>query len=177
MSNVLKSTMIGVGVVLILLAKLISLGEKIDRVEEKINSFAYNTPHQSYVDTIFVFEIAYEDEITDEELIEAIIEVESNGNPNAYNEGSGATGCMQIMPIMVNEVNRICKLTKNNKYFYPKDRWDCGKSKEMFMIWKNYHHKTSPPETIARHWWGGPHYGDEDCSLFYWKRVKKNLEA
>ena len=49
MSNVLKSTMIGVGVVLILLAKLISLGEKIDRVEEKINSFAHNTPHQSYV--------------------------------------------------------------------------------------------------------------------------------
>jgi len=155
----------------------IFLVRKIHQFEEKINNLPNTHLDSLYVDTIFVFEIPYEDEITDEELIEAIMEVESNGNPNAYNEGSGATGCMQIMPVMVNEVNRINSIVKNGKYFYPNDRWDCEKSKEMFMIWKQFHHKDSTPEKIARHWWGGPRYGDMDMSLFYWERVKKNLEA
>lgn len=156
---------------LYLVIELNSLQKSTNDIKTKIETICNTTPDSLYVDTIKV------DTLTDEELIEAIMEVESNGNPNAYNETSGATGCMQIMPIMVNEVNRITKLTKTDKYFYPKDRWDCEKSKEMFMIWKNYHHKTSSPETIARHWWGGPRYGEEDCSLFYWNRVKSNLEV
>jgi hypothetical protein len=80
MSNVLKLTMIGVGVVLILLAKLISIGERIDELEKKLNSLSYTSHPLSYVDT------NYEDEIADDKLIKAIMEVESNGNPNAYNE-------------------------------------------------------------------------------------------
>jgi soluble lytic murein transglycosylase-like protein len=31
--------------------------------------------------------------------IDAVIEIESGGNPNAYNKGSGAIGLMQITPI------------------------------------------------------------------------------
>ena len=155
---------------LYLVIELNSLQKTTNDIKTKIETICDTTTDSVYVDTIKT------DTISDEDLIEAIMEVESNGNPNAYNEGSGATGCMQIMPIMVNEVNRICKLTKTDLYFYPKDRWDCDKSKEMFMIWKNYHHENSDAETISRHWWGGPKYGEEDCSEFYWDRVKLNLE-
>jgi len=116
------------------------------------------------------------DKIADSLLIEAIVYVESRGNDSAYNKESGAVGCMQIMPVMVREVNRICKLTQTDKSFTLEDRWDCDKSKEMFLLWKKFHHKTSTPERIARHWWGGPKYGEQECSLFYWEQVKLNLE-
>ena len=130
------------------------------------------TPDTVYVrDTVFI----QVNTMTEEDLIHAIMMVESRGNPKAYNK-SGATGCMQIMPVMLAEVNRINRILKNDKYFYPNDRWDCDKSVEMFLIWKNFHHKDSDFETISRHWWGGPKYGEMDCSLFYWERVKGELE-
>ena len=176
----LLNTILGVLVIILcyILCMHVFVGQKIHQLEEKIDSFPNILPDSLYVDTIPLFNAPYDDDfIADKELIEAIIQVESNGNPKAYNKSSGATGCMQIMPVMVNEVNRINSLTKNGKYFYPKDRWDCEKSKEMFIIWKQFHHKDSTPEKIARHWWGGPRYGNSDMSLFYWERVKKNLEV
>ena len=133
------------------------------------------TPDTVYVrDTTFT-PVDTTSHINEEDLIHAIMMVESRGNPKAYNK-SGATGCMQIMPVMLAEVNRINRILKNDKYFYPNDRWDCDKSVEMFLIWKNFHHKDSDFETISRHWWGGPKYGEMDCSLFYWERVKGELE-
>jgi hypothetical protein len=115
-------------------------------------------------------------EYYDRPLIEAIIYVESRGNDSAYNKQSGATGCMQIMPIMVKEVNRINKIRNSDQKYTLEDRWDRNKSIEMFLIWKDFHHKNSDYEVISRHWWGGPKYGKEECSIFYWERVKENLE-
>ena len=109
-------------------------------------------------------------------LIQSIMQVESGGNRTAYNKSSGATGCMQIMPVMVAEVNRICKIKKLKKRFTLDDRWSCEYSIEMFLIWKDYHHSTSTPEKISRHWWGGPRYGERECSVFYWKRVRRELK-
>ena len=47
-----------------------------------------------------------------DELIAAIIHIESTGNPNAVGDTNldmPSIGCMQIRPIMVREVNRILK--------------------------------------------------------------------
>jgi len=112
-----------------------------------------------------------------DELMSAIIYVESRGNDQAYNETSGATGCMQLMPIMVKEVNRICKLRGIQKTFTMDDRWSCEKSKQMFRIWYNFHHRRSTAEKIARHWWGGPKWGEHDISMAYWEKVKDRLDV
>ncbi len=128
-------------------------------------------PDTIYLDTTFI------KEYTDESLIGAIMYVESRGNDSAYNKQSGATGCMQIMPVMVREVNRINQIINSDQEYTLDDRWDCEKSIEMFLIWKSFHHKHSDYETISRHWWGGPKYGEQECSIFYWEKVKENLES
>ena len=106
-------------------------------------------------------------------LISAIMFVESSYRPNAYNATSGATGCMQIMPVMVAEVNRII----GHEKYTLQDRWNCETSVDMFLVWKNHHHAHSDWETIARHWWGGPKWGEHAISDFYWDKVESALNS
>ena len=47
----------------------------------------------------------------------------------------------------------------------------------MFFIWKNYHHKTSSLEKIARNWNGGPNGYTRNCTKVYWSKVKIIEEA
>lgn len=67
----------------------------------------------------------------------AFAQVESSDNPKAYNKSSGATGWLQMKPIMVDEANRcrnIIEGTKDEKYYGYDDRWDKEKSLEMFIV-------------------------------------------
>jgi len=105
-------------------------------------------------------------------LVDALILVESAGNPNAFCKKENAVGCLQIRPIMVREVNRILRKQNNNKRFTKEDRWDCGLSKEMFYIWENYHHKISNDEMIARNWNGGPRGYKKQSTEHYWHKVQ-----
>jgi len=105
-------------------------------------------------------------------LVDALILVESAGNPNAFCKKENAVGCLQIRPIMVREVNRILRKQNNDKRFTKKDRWDCGLSKEMFYIWRNYHHKVSNDEMIARNWNGGPKGYKKQSTEHYWHKVQ-----
>jgi len=117
--------------------------------------------------------------IEDERLVSALIFVESRGNDSAVGDrhlvGNEAIGALQIRPIMVREVNRILKIQKSNKRFTLKDRFERDKSIEMFYIWKNYHHKDSEPEVIARNWNGGPKGYKVDRTKKYWNKVEKQL--
>lgn len=119
------------------------------------------------------------DVITDADLVSALIHVESRGNDSAIGDrhlvGEEAVGALQIRPIMVKEVNRILKIQKSNKRFILKDRFDRSKSIEMFYIWKNYHHKNSEPEVIARNWNGGPKGYKVSRTEKYWLKVEKQL--
>lgn len=63
-------------------------------------------------------------------LVEAFIQVESEGNNRAVNKVSGATGCLQLIPIQVKEANR---LLGRNKYKLS-DRTDRAKSIEIFHL-------------------------------------------
>ena len=109
-------------------------------------------------------------------LVEALIYVETRGNSKAFNKIEEAAGCLQIRPIMVREINRILRKQKSNQRFSLEDRWDCGTSKEMFYIWKNYHHPNSNNETIARNWNGGPMGYKNPKTQKYWDKVKKQWE-
>jgi len=105
-------------------------------------------------------------------LVDALILVESSGNPKAFNEKENACGCLQIRPIMLREVNRILRKQGSSKRFSKEDRWDCWKSKEMFYIWRNYHHADSSDEIIARNWNGGPRGYKKPSTEHYWHKVQ-----
>lgn len=106
-------------------------------------------------------------------LVDALILVESAGNPNAFNKKENACGCLQIRPIMVREVNRILRKQNEDKRFTKENRWDCGLSQEMFYIWRDYHHKNSSDEVIARNWNGGPRGYKKQSTEHYWNKVQK----
>ena len=110
---------------------------------------------------------------TKKTLVDALILVESAGNPKAFNKKENACGCLQIRPIMVREVNRILRKQNKDKRFTRKDRWDCGLAQEMFYIWMNYHHKNSSDEHIARNWNGGPRGYKKQSTEHYWHKVQK----
>ena len=55
-------------------------------------------------------------------VIEAIIKVESNGNPNARNGNGKCVGILQITPVLVKECNNILKGMKSAKRYTLNDR-------------------------------------------------------
>ena len=117
--------------------------------------------------------------VSENDLVRALIMVESRGNDSAVGDrhlvGNEAIGALQIRPIMVREVNRILKIQKNDKRFTLKDRFERDKSIEMFYIWKNYHHKDSNAEIIARNWNGGPKGYKNNRTEKYWNKVEQQL--
>ena len=119
------------------------------------------------------------DVVTDGDLLNALIFVESRGNDSAIGDrhlvGNEAVGALQIRPIMVREVNRICKRIGSHQRFILKDRFDRSKSIHMFLIWKEFHHNDSSPEKIARNWNGGPKGYKKDRTIKYWNKIEKQL--
>jgi hypothetical protein len=122
--------------------------------------------------------IIIEPEITS--LIDALIEVESNGNDSAVGDthlGEPSIGVLQIRPVMVREVNRILKLKGTNHRYKNKDRFSKEKSIEMFKIWQEFHHNDSDYEEIARSWNGGPKGPKNPRTYSYWKKVEQQLAS
>src|SRR6056300_1344645 len=118
--------------------------------------------------------------LSERDLVSALILVESRGNDSAIGDrhivGGEAVGALQIRPIMVREVNRILKIQKSDKRYTLKDRYDREKTIEMFYVWKNFHHKDSDFETIARNGNGGPKGYKNSRTLKYWNKVQKELD-
>ncbi len=111
------------------------------------------------------------------EIISAMIQVESEGNDSAYCASENAAGCLQIRPIMLQEVNRILRLQGKPKRYTLNDRWNREKSIEMFWVWKNFHHQNSSNEKIARNWNGGPRGINKEATAHYWKKVKNIIDV
>ena len=116
-----------------------------------------------------------------DELVSAMIMVESGGNDSAIGDrhlGSQyAVGALQIRPIMVKEVNRILKLRGSDFRFELKDRYDRDKSIDMFLIWYEFHHNDSNFEAIARTWNGGTNGVKNPKTYNYWKKVQNELAS
>lgn len=105
-----------------------------------------------------------------EPVMKAIIEVESNGNPNARSGSS--CGAMQITPILVRECNQILKRRKSKKRFTLADRFSVAKSKEMFLLIQSYHNPANNVEKAIRSWNGGMNYSVRRTQRYFEKVMK-----
>ena len=145
-----------------------------------INSGNVKTLEVSYEETIIELKPkSIQSIITDGDLLNALIFIESRGNDSAIGDrhlvGNEAVGALQIRPIMVREINRICKIIGSHERFTLKDRFDRDKSVHMFLIWREFHHSDSSPEKIARNWNGGPKGYKKDRTIKYWNKIEKQL--
>jgi len=123
-------------------------------------------------------EIVEEKEDHTDYLLEALIQVESQGNENAVGDkhlSRPSIGILQIRPIMVREVNRILKKHKVKKKYTLEDRYSREKSIEMFYIWQSFHHLNDSDEVIARCWNGGPRGWKRNSTLHYWDKVQSEI--
>ena len=102
--------------------------------------------------------------------MDAIIQVESEGNPNAVSGNSA--GAMQITPILVEDCNDILKKMKSKKRFTLADRFSVAKSKEMFLLIQMYYNPTNDVEKAIRIWNGGIHYSVRATNRYYRKVTK-----
>ena len=103
-------------------------------------------------------------------VMEAIIQVESKGNPRAVSGNS--CGAMQITPIMVAECNNILKKRKSKKRFTLADRFNVAKSKEMFILFQSFHNPKSNVEQAIRSWNGGMRYTVRGTQRYFNKVMK-----
>lgn len=104
-------------------------------------------------------------------VMEAIIQVESEGNPRAVSGNS--VGVMQITPILVRECNNILKNRKSNKRYTLADRYDVSKSKEMFLLIQSHHNPENNVEKAIRSWNGGMHYSVRATNRYFNKVMKR----
>lgn len=117
-------------------------------------------------------------------LYSSIVWVESKGNTNAKSK-DGAVGIVQIKPVMVAEVNRICRIVGSKKRYTLTDRLSATKSAEMFWIYQDFYHpelkkdslSVAEVEILARAWNGGPNGHKIRATKKYWHKVCKKLTA
>lgn len=91
-------------------------------------------------------------------VIDAVIQVESKGNPRAFNKNGNCAGILQITPGLVKQCNVILKAKGSSKRYSLNDRYDVEKSKEMFILVQEHYNKECNVEKAIRIWNGGPKY-------------------
>ena len=115
------------------------------------------------------------------DLIRAVIHVESRGNDSAVGDNGKAVGCLQIHPIMVREVNRILAKYDIPTTYTLNDRYSRAKSIEMFNIVSEEYYCCEDytfmeyAEIVARRWNGGPNGDKKVSTIKYFNKVKKQL--
>jgi len=112
---------------------------------------------------------------TSDQLVHAMINVESRGNDSAFCASEKAVGCLQIRPIMLREVNRLLRRSGSDKRFSLTDRWSREKSIEIFDTWRSISHPDDSDEVVARCWNGGPKGWKKKATDCYWEKVTSYL--
>jgi hypothetical protein len=112
-------------------------------------------------------------------LVQAICIKESNCDPNAIGDDGRAAGITQMHCIMVDEVNRICKLLKISLSFDYDDRWNAGESKRMCLVYLRFcqNYFNLDYEQLARGWNGGMYGWKKVCTRQYGKDVIKIMKG
>jgi hypothetical protein len=111
-----------------------------------------------------------------EAVINAIIKVESGGNPKAHNKKGDCVGVLQITPVLVKQCNDWLKAKKSKKRYTLADRYNVKKSKEMFVMFQSYYNKSNNVEKAIRMWNGGPGYSVSSTNNYY-KKVMKHYKG
>lgn len=107
-----------------------------------------------------------------EPVMNAIIQIESKGNPAAVN--GPYVGVLQISPILVKECNNILKSTGSSKRYSLSDRFNATKSKEMFVIIQSFHNPLNSVEKAIRLWSGGIRYNVAKTQA-YFRKVMRHI--
>ena len=150
---------------------------KIKDLEEQVDILYEDLEFSNiYCDSVSKKLDSLQNKLISYDIINAIMQVESNGNPNAYAPGEDAVGILQIRQCMVNDVNRILKRQKLPIRYTYLDRWDINKSFEMFDIFCNYY-DLNTAEAMARGWNGGPRGINKSSTLNYWEKVQGYLDS
>ena len=169
------------------MSSLISYEKQIESLKEELKScdrgiifqkemcFITIQEMQAKIDSLEKELIFYEP-VTVDEIINAIISVESGDNDSAYNAGEDAVGCMQIRQTMVDDVNRILKRQGFEFQYVYEDRWCRNKSIEMFDIFCD-HYGLTTAEEMARCWNGGPRGINNPATVVYWNKVQDYLDS
>lgn len=106
-------------------------------------------------------------------VINAIIQVESEGNAKAIDKSGKSCGIMQITPGLVRECNRILKLRKSKKRYEMSDRFSVSKSKEMFLLFQSFYNPKNSVEQAIRSWNGGMGYTKRGTQRYFEKVMSK----
>ena len=121
-----------------------------------------------------------------EHFIDAVIDVESGGDDSAIGDrhlGKPSVGCLQIRPIAVREVNRLLESYGVDGKYTLDDRYDRGRSIEMFSIMAEevecceFISEDEFFEIVARRWNGGPRGARKKSTIKYWEKVKLSYYA
>lgn len=105
-------------------------------------------------------------------IMNAIIQVESKGNPKAHNPNGDCCGILQITPILVKQCNVWLKNQKSKKRYTLQDRYNVQKSKEMFIMVQEHYNPSHDVEKAIRLWNGGPNYSLRATNGYYKKVMK-----
>jgi hypothetical protein len=104
------------------------------------------------------------------DVIDAIIQVESSGNSNAKN--GNQVGAMQITPILVADCNQILKQRGSKKRYTLADRFSVKKSKEMFLLIQSWYNPHNNVEKAIRSWNGGANYSVRGTQKYFEKVMR-----
>jgi len=101
----------------------------------------------------------------------AFIKKESNNGLFMVNEAEGAHGYLQIRQVMIDDVNRICKLRNIEKQFTLEDAHDLRQSCQIWSIIQNYYNPSYDLHTAALVWngRGSDGHGNKE----YWEDLKQ----
>jgi len=110
-------------------------------------------------------------------LIDALVQVESNGNPRAVGDKGRALGCLQIWQVVVTDVNEVSRV----KYTHA-DAFDPVKARAICRAYlaryatKKRLGREPTLEDFARIWNGGPDGHLEAKTIKYWNKVSAVLK-
>ena len=143
--------------------------ELIDSLYNQLDSLHRVVDTLQYENELFNF-----DAISEKQILDALMYVESSNNDSAYNASEDAVGCLQIRQTMVDDVNRILRKRKSPVRFTYEDRWCRYKSISMFKIYCKHYNLTTAEE-ISRCWNGGPNGLYNPATANYWEKVKNQI--
>lgn len=106
-------------------------------------------------------------------VMNAIIQVESKGNPRAV--CGPYVGVLQIAPVLVKDCNNILKSRGSKKRYALSDRYNEAKSREMFVIIQSHYNPQHNVEKAIRLWNGGCGYSVSKTQKYY-NKVMRNMK-
>ena len=104
-------------------------------------------------------------------LISALMIVESSNNDLAIGDQGRAIGCLQIHRSVVLDVNRI-----TGSHYRHQDMTNRAAARAVCQAYLTHYGRGATTEQLARRWNGGPTGDRKTATLGYWRKVQKHLK-